>query len=163
MDYKAILEEIPETPETVDKLLLLLSVYHPQIYSLDVPDRSPMHHRLRPRKTTCRLGSDPTSQDDQEGGGLRRMMNLLLSILPLDPREVHAASGVSGASGVILRSAQVLPGVEARGVHFVRHYACKDWLEENRLTVSAQMSRTIVKKGIKMIGISLMVKNFGCF
>ena len=61
VDYKAILKEIPDTPETADKSSLLLSVYYPQIYSLEVPDRSPMHHRLRPRKTTCRLGSDPTS------------------------------------------------------------------------------------------------------
>ena len=66
VDYKAILKGIPETPETADKSSPFLSVYRPQTYSLDVPDRSPMHHRLRPRKTTCRPGSDPTSQGDQD-------------------------------------------------------------------------------------------------
>ena len=54
------------------------------------------------------------------------MINLLLLILPLDLREVHAVSEVSGVSGAVLRSAQVLPRVEARGVHFVRNYVCKD-------------------------------------
>lgn len=98
----------------------------------------------------------------------RRMMNLLLSILPLDLREAHAASeasevsGVSGVSGVVPRPAQVLPRVEARGVHFVRNYAYKDWLEEDRLTVGAQMCRTIARKGIGAIGISSMLRGFGC-
>lgn len=95
------------------------------------------------------------------------MMNLL-PILPLDPKAAHAASEPSEAnkaseiSRLILRPAQVLLRAEARGVHFVRNYACKDWLEEDRLTVGARMCRTTARKGIRAIGISSMVKNFGC-
>ena len=65
VDYKAILKEIPETPETAEKSSRVLSEYSLQTYSL-VPDRSPIHNRLRPRKTTCRPGSDPTSEGDQD-------------------------------------------------------------------------------------------------
>lgn len=86
-------------------------------------------------------------------------MNLLLSILPLDPKAAHAASEVIG---VVLQPAQVLPRAEVRGVHFVRNDACKDWLEEDRLTVGARMCRTTARKGIRAIGISSMVRNFGC-
>ena len=61
------------------------------------------------------------------------MMNLLLSILLLDPKAAHASSEVSEVSGLVLSLAQALLRTEARGVHFVRNYACKDWLEENPL------------------------------
>ena len=64
VDYKAILKEIDETPESADKSSPFL--YSPQPYSLDVPDRSPMVRRLRPRRTTCLPGSDPSSKGDQE-------------------------------------------------------------------------------------------------
>ena len=66
VDYRAILKEVPETPEPRDKSSPFLSDYHSQTYSLDVPDRSPMHNRLRPRKNTCRPGSDPTSEGDRD-------------------------------------------------------------------------------------------------
>ena len=72
---------------------------------------------------------------------LHQMTNLLLLILPLDPREFSVASKVSVASmlsGVSLQTAQLLPYVEARGVLFIPNYAYKDWLKEDRLTTSAQ-------------------------
>lgn len=65
---------------------------------------------------------------------LQQMMNLLLPTVSLHFREANEASKVSG---VIFQPAQVLPHMEARGVHFVRNYACKDWLREDHLTVSA--------------------------
>ncbi len=59
VDFKAVLEELPETPENADKSSPW-SEYHPKTYSINVPDRSPI--RLRSRKTTC---PDPDTQDDQ--------------------------------------------------------------------------------------------------
>lgn len=165
VDYKAILRQITETPESEDKSSPYS--YSPQPYSLDVTNRSPMHRRLRPRNTTCRSGSDPTSEGDQGSPPTTDDESS-----PLDtptrsqgvPRGKRGseASGVSGVSGVVLRPAQVLPRVEARDVHFVRSYACKDWLEEDRLTGGARICRTTARKGIVAIGISLMVRNFGC-
>ena len=66
VDYIAILKEIPETPETAEKSPSLLSEYRSQIYSLDVPVRSPIRQRLRPRKASCRSVSNATFNDDKE-------------------------------------------------------------------------------------------------
>ena len=66
VNYKAILKEIPETPETADKSSPFLSKYCSRTYRLDVPDRSPMYNRLRLKKTICQPGSDPTSEGDQD-------------------------------------------------------------------------------------------------
>ena len=60
VDYKAILKKLSETPEIVDKSSPFLPEHSPQTSD---PDQSPMHRRLRPRKTPCRPGSDPTPQD----------------------------------------------------------------------------------------------------
>ncbi|MCJ1407398.1 hypothetical protein MMC19_001469 [Ptychographa xylographoides] len=66
VDDGAILSKLPETPEIAEKLQPFLSEYRPQTYSLDVPDRSPIRRRLRPRKMTCLTESNPTSKDDHE-------------------------------------------------------------------------------------------------
>lgn len=38
-------------------------------------------------------------------------------------------------------------------MHFVPNCACKDWLEEDPLTVIARFCRTTAKKGVRAIGI----------
>lgn len=87
------------------------------------------------------------------------MMNLLLSILQLDPKAAYAASEVSV---LVIREVQILPWAQARSVYFVRNCACRDWLEEDPLTIVARMCRTTARKGIRAIGISSIVRNSGC-
>ncbi|KAK3173022.1 hypothetical protein OEA41_006350 [Lepraria neglecta] len=71
-DVRAILREISESTEPEDKSSPFLPKYCSRTYKLDVPDRSPIserspiRNRLRPRKTTYRPGSNPTSEGDQD-------------------------------------------------------------------------------------------------
>ena len=72
MDYKAILREIPRTPEATGKLSPLILVYRLITYSLIVPERSgSICQRLRSRKapnndSTIQVHqATPPSSDDE--------------------------------------------------------------------------------------------------
>lgn len=74
VDYESILQEMRGTPEPQDILSPLLSSSSPQTYSLDIPDRSPIHNRLRPRKVT----------DSSSNEGQRRVFCTQLCLQGLD-------------------------------------------------------------------------------